>query len=168
MNRTRPFGPVLATATFAMAGGCGAARFEAPSSPASSPVIRFNAADIPWTDAPPGLPAGAKTAVLEGDPRKPGAFTMRLRLPAGARLNPHTHPADERVTVLSGSVRLGWGEKFDATRGKTFTAGAFYITPTPMPHFVWADEECVLQVTGQGPWGLTYIDAADAARVHPH
>jgi len=167
MNRTRPFRSALVAATFAIIGGCGAARSEAPSSLASSPVIRLNPADIPWTDAPAGLPAGAKTAVLEGDPRKLGAFTMRLRLPAGARLNPHTHPVDERITVLSGSVQVGWGEKFDPTKGKKFTAGAFYITPTPMPHFVWADEECVLQVTGQGPWGLTYIDPADAERVHP-
>ena len=98
-------------------------------------------------------------AVLEGDPRKPGFFTMRLKLPAGGRLEPHTHPADERVTVLSGSVRVGFGETFDPAKGKTFTAGAFYVNPTPMPHFVWTDEGCVLQVTGIGPWGLTYVDS---------
>ena len=115
-------------------------------------------------EASPTLPAGAKTAVLEGDPRKAGFFTMRLRLPAGARLNPHTHPADERVTVLSGSVHIGLGDKFDPSNGKTFTAGAFYITPTPTPHFVWTDEEAIVQVTGLGPWGLTYLDPADAPR----
>ena len=84
---------------------------------------------------------------------------MRLKLPAGGRLGPHTHPADERVTVLSGSVQVGFGETFDPAKGKTFTAGAFYVTPTPMPHFVWTDEGCVLQVTGIGPWGLKYVDS---------
>src|SRR4051794_16523884 len=95
---------------------CGATKSEAPASVPLAPVsstapagssasavapIRFNVADIPWGDAPPSMPAGAKIAVLEGDPRKPAFFTMRLKLPAGARLAPHTHPADERVTVVS-------------------------------------------------------------------
>jgi quercetin dioxygenase-like cupin family protein len=164
----RPERWLLVVAT--IVASCGAARSDpalpgAASPPASSAAtspsgqIRLNAADLEWKDAPPGLPSGAKTAVLEGDPRKPGFFTMRLKLPAGGRLEPHTHPADERVTVLSGSVRVGFGETFDPAKGKTFTAGAFYVNPMPMPHFVWTDEGCVLQVTGIGPWGLTYVDS---------
>jgi quercetin dioxygenase-like cupin family protein len=164
----RPERWLLVVAT--IVGSCGGARSD-PAAPggasssatgtaasSSSAPIRLNAADVIWKDAPPGLPSGAKTAVMEGDPRKAGFFTMRLKLPAGGRLEPHTHPADERVTVLSGSVHVGFGEKFDPAKGKTFTAGAFYVTPTPMPHFLWTDEECVLQVTGIGPWGLTYVD----------
>src|SRR5262245_54683666 len=127
----------------------------APAS--SSAPIRFNLADLQWRDAPPTMPAGSKIAVLEGDPRKPAFFTMRLQLPPGARLNPHTHPADERATVISGTVHVAFGEKFDATKGQTLGAGAFYVNPTPMPHFVWTDEGCVLQVTGIGPWGFTYV-----------
>jgi quercetin dioxygenase-like cupin family protein len=160
--------------------GCGGARIEpngapvvsSPSSSAALPAslaapIRLNAADVGWNDAPPTLPSGAKVAVLEGDPRKPGLFTIRLKLPAGGRLNPHIHPTDERVTVLSGSVQVGFGERFDPAKGKTYTAGAYYVTPTPTPHFVWADEECVLQVTGMGPWGLTFIEPADRERPLP-
>jgi quercetin dioxygenase-like cupin family protein len=128
-----------------------------PTSPTSAPV-RFNSAELSWRDAPPTMPAGAKVALLEGDPSKHAFFTMRLRLPAGARLNPHTHPADERATVISGSVHVAFGEKFDPTQGQTLSAGAFYLNPTPMPHFVWTDEGCVLQVTGVGPWGLNYVD----------
>jgi quercetin dioxygenase-like cupin family protein len=152
-----------------IAAGCRGTK-EDLASPASSSsssgasVLRFNEADIVWGDAPPTMPAGAKTAVLEGDPRKSGLFTMRLKLPAGARLPPHTHPADERVTVLSGSVHIGFGDTFDPSKGRAFTAGAFYVTPTPMPHFVWTDEGAVVQVTGLGPWGLSYLDAADAPR----
>jgi len=106
------------------------------------------------------MPHGAKVSVLEGDPRHAGFFTMRLDLPSGARLAPHTHPADERVTVIAGTVHVGLGDKFDAKGGKTFTAGAFYVNPTPAPHFVWTDEGCVLQITGLGPWGIHYLDAA--------
>ena len=106
------------------------------------------------------MPRGAKVAVLEGNPQKAGFFTMRLDLPPGARLEPHTHPADERVTVIAGTVHVGLGDKFDAKGGKTFTAGAFYVNPTPAPHFVWTDDGCVLQITGLGPWGIHYLDAA--------
>ena len=38
----------------------------------------FPAAKVKWTDGPASLPAGAKLAVLEGDPAKEGFFTMRL------------------------------------------------------------------------------------------
>jgi quercetin dioxygenase-like cupin family protein len=157
-----------ATVVFAsIAISCGGARPDAasaPSAPATSasvsPVVRLNLGDVVWNDAGPRMPPGAKVAVLEGDPKKESFFTMRLKLPPGARLPPHTHPADERVTVISGSVHLGFGEKFDTSKDKTITAGGFYVNPTPMPHFLWTDEECVLQVTGVGPWRLTPVDAA--------
>jgi quercetin dioxygenase-like cupin family protein len=41
--------------------------------------------------------------VLEGDPRKPGPFTMRVSFPDGYRIAPHFHPTAERVTVLQGT-----------------------------------------------------------------
>jgi quercetin dioxygenase-like cupin family protein len=110
------------------------------------------------------MPRGAKIAVLEGDPKKPAFFTMRVKLPAGARLGPHTHPADERVTVISGSIHVAFGDKFDPAAGKVFSAGAFYVNPTPMPHFIWAEEECVLQMTGIGPWSVNYLEPAGAPR----
>jgi len=47
--------------------------------------------DLKWMDAPPALPAGAKMAVLAGDPNKKGLFTVRLQTPAGYKVPPHTH-----------------------------------------------------------------------------
>ena len=43
----------------------------------------YPTAEIQWKDGPASLPAGAKVAVLEGDPTKEGFFTMRLLLPDG-------------------------------------------------------------------------------------
>jgi hypothetical protein len=45
---------------------------------------------IEWKPGPPSLPAGAKMAVLEGDPTKEGPFVMRLQAPAGYHIAPHT------------------------------------------------------------------------------
>src|SRR5437763_521494 len=73
---------------------------------------------IKWQTGPPSIPAGAMLAVLEGDPGKPGPFVMRLRLPRGYQIPPHTHPQPERLTVISGTFHIGMGEKFDKEKGK--------------------------------------------------
>src|SRR5262245_60019369 len=65
-------------------------------------IAVFSPESLKWADAPPVLPGGAKVAVLEGDPAKEGPFVMRVKLPDGYRIPPHTHPKQERVTVISG------------------------------------------------------------------
>jgi anti-sigma factor ChrR (cupin superfamily) len=81
------------------------------------------------------LPSGAQIVVLDGDPAKPGPFTIRLKIPAGYQIPPHTHPAAaERITVISGAVRLGIGEKFDASGGRELQAGGFAVVPAGVPH----------------------------------
>src|SRR5262249_14626957 len=63
--------------------------------------------DIKWGPAPPALPAGAKAAVLAGDPGKAGPFVIRAQLPDGYKVPPHWHPTDENVTVLKGTFMMG-------------------------------------------------------------
>src|SRR5687767_7634504 len=63
--------------------------------------------EIKWGPAPAVLPPGAEAAVLFGDPGKEGLFALRLKLPAGYSVPPHTHPVDEAVTVISGTFGLG-------------------------------------------------------------
>lgn len=122
--------------------------------------IRYAHDQIPWVAAPPSLPAGAQVAVLEGDPKSTGWFTMRVRLPAGAQLLPHWHPNVERVTVISGSIGLGLGERFDPAQLQLFKAGSYYVTPPGVAHFASTFEDAVLQVTTQGPWELKKLGVA--------
>jgi len=51
---------------------------------------------LKWQDGPPSLPPGAKFAVLEGDPAKPGPFVFRVKVPDGYRIPPHTHRTPTR------------------------------------------------------------------------
>ena len=67
--------------------------------------------EIKWGPAPAVLPAGAVAAVLFGDPSKEGLFALRLKLPEGYSVPPHTHPVDEAVTVISGTFSLGMGRR---------------------------------------------------------
>src|SRR4051794_129374 len=81
--------------------------------------------DIKWQDGPASLPKGAKMALLEGDPSKEGPFVMRAKLPDGYKIPPHTHLKDERVTVISGTLNLGMGGKFDEKEGMALPAGSY-------------------------------------------
>jgi len=119
---------------------------------------------VKWSEAPPFLPPGAKVARLEGDPGKEGPFVMRVKMPDGYRIPPHTHPKPERVTVLSGTFHVGMGDRFDPTKGKAMPAGSFGTWPAGMKHFVWAEGETVIQLHGVGPWTLAYVNPEDDPR----
>ena len=120
--------------------------------------------DVKWQDAPPSLPKGAKVAMLEGDPGKEGAFVMRAKMPDGYKIPPHTHKKDERVTVLSGTLYLGMGGKYDEKQGNALPAGSYARTPAGMKHFGWTKGETVIQINGEGPWTIEYVDPKDDPR----
>ena len=143
-----------------------AAVFAAPAQDdVKVPDHQFISADsLKWGDGPPSLPPGAKAVILEGNPAKPGPFTMRLKLPADYKIPPHTHPAIEHVTVLSGTLRIGTGDAFDSGKTTGIGAGGFAVMQTGVKHFVWCKEEVVLQAHSIGPWGITYVNAADDPR----
>jgi quercetin dioxygenase-like cupin family protein len=119
---------------------------------------------LTWKDGPPSLPPGAKFAVLEGDPTKPGPFVMRVMVPDGYRIPPHTHPKPERLTVISGTFYIGMGDTFDPTQGQEMPAGAYGTWPPGMKHFVWVKGETVVQLHGDGPWAINYVNPADDPR----
>lgn len=122
-------------------------------------------ADIKWKDGPGSLSAGAKFAVLEGDPAKEGPFVMRLWFPDGFKIAPHWHPKVERITVISGTFNLGMGDTFDASKTREMPAGTFGHWAADMRHFAWTKGETVLQLHGVGPWTITYVNPADDPRV---
>jgi quercetin dioxygenase-like cupin family protein len=118
-------------------------------------------AKVVWAPAPPILPPGAKAAVLEGDPTQAGPFTMRVSFPDGYRLAPHFHPVDERVTVIKGTFQLGMGDKFDAAALNSLPAGAYVSMRSGTRHFAQAKGATIVQINGEGPWKLTYVNPAD-------
>ena len=134
-----------------------------PAGPGMDPSL-FTPTQLKWTDGPPSIAPGAKMAILEGDPTKEGPFVMRLKLPDGYRVAPHTHPKPERVTVLSGTLHLGMGDKFDATKAKAMPAGSYGTWPPGMKHYAWVTGETVIQLHGNGPWVIEYLDPADDPR----
>lgn len=141
------------------------AQAEQEKEMASQPaMIMITPTDIAWADVPPALPPGAKIAVLEGDPFKPGPYSLRLKMPANYKIPAHWHTMIERVTVISGTMNAGMGDKLDIAQGKAFPAESFIFIPAKMNHFAWADEETIVQINGDGPFDIHYIDPADDPR----
>jgi hypothetical protein len=120
--------------------------------------------EIKWVDGPASLQKGAQMAVLEGDPAKEGVFTMRLRFPDDFDVKPHWHTQIEHVTVISGTLHFGMGEKFERAKTQPMPAGSFGFWPIGMRHFAYTEGETVLQLHGKGPWTITYVNPADDPR----
>ncbi len=121
----------------------------------------FTPADIQWVDGPANMPPGAKVALLEGNPAKPGYFAMRVRVPDGYRLMPHWHPNVERFTVISGTFHMGLGDTFSETGTHAMTAGSYGTVQAKVRHFGWAEGETEWQVTTLGPLKRFYVNPAD-------
>jgi len=140
---------------------------NAAAAQAAHPGI-FTPKDVTWGPGPDSLPPGAKLAVLEGDPGKSGEFTLRLDLPGGYKIPAHSHPTTENVTVISGEFHAGMGDKLDPSEGLTLPSGSFASLPAQMNHYAWTKGRTVIQVHGQGPFAVVYVNAADDPRNAKH
>jgi hypothetical protein len=120
-----------------------------------------NPSDIKWGDAPPSLPKGAKLAVLSGDPGKPGPFVIRLMAPAGYKLPPHWHAQTENLTVISGIFYLGSGDTMDPAHAHALKAGGYHYLPAKAHHYAFSKAPVIVQVHGDGPFDINYINPTD-------
>ena len=113
---------------------------------------------IDWKPCPPHLPPGCEITVLEGDPQAADLFTVRFQTDGGFYMPPHTHPKDERVTVITGKVAVAFGA--DATRAdaQVFGPGDYYVNARDAIHTVWADTTSIIQITGIGPWEADFVE----------
>jgi anti-sigma factor ChrR (cupin superfamily) len=134
---------------------------SASASFADDMKMPVNANDLKWGPAPAVLPKGAEATVISGDPSSDGPYVLRLKMPEGYKVPAHNHPTAEYVTVLSGNFHLGMGDKLDETKGIELTAGGYSEAPAKMNHYAWASSPVVIQVHGQGPFAITYVNPAD-------
>jgi quercetin dioxygenase-like cupin family protein len=120
-----------------------------------------NAKDLKWGPAPAAMPKGAEAAIISGDPSKDGPYVVRVKMPRGYKIPAHNHPATEYVTVLSGTFNLGMGDKLDEKKGMKLATGGYAEAPAKMNHYAWASSPTIIQVHGQGPFAINYVNPAD-------
>jgi quercetin dioxygenase-like cupin family protein len=131
----------------------------------NKPQLVITPDKLHWGAPPPGTQRGALFALLAGNPlRDGGAFTFRVKLPDGCKIPPHSHPVDENVTVLQGTLLLGKGETFDTKVAQELPAGSFSMMPKGVPHFAQAKGETIYQVNGVGPFDMNYVSPTDDPR----
>ncbi len=106
---------------------------------------------IVWEkDTEPGAPKGLMVAVVYGDPGKTEPYVVLVKFPAGSSFPLHTHPNVENVTVLRGTFGMTFGSS-EKSKGELLPPGSFVSVPANTSHFVWADKEVVLEISGIGP-----------------
>jgi len=112
---------------------------------------------IEWKD-PLGV-SGAKTAVLFGDPSKPGLYVMLIKWMPGNFSRPHFHPNDRFFMVVKGTWWVGTGRKFDPNNTVPMRAGTFVTHYAKQVHWDGAkDEEAIIFLSGEGPATTTRVE----------
>jgi len=106
-------------------------------------------ADIKWNE---NVRAGNRSAVLQGDPSKPGPYAMLLTWLPGHMSRPHIHPNDRFFMVISGTWWVGNGPNFDPEATVPMPAGTHVIHWAKGVHFDGAKTEpATILVWGEGP-----------------
>ena len=121
-------------------------------------IVAFTPLQVRWF-TPSYYTDGRERAQLFGDSSRGGAWTDRVRMPAGKRVLAHTHPQDELVTVIEGTWYVGKGTKFDSTELKGYPPGSFIVIPAGIAHFVEAkDGTVIVQLNGNGKFHTDYVE----------
>ncbi len=124
--------------------------------------------DIEWKPFA-AFPPAARLAIVVGEPVREGPYTIRVKLPHGTKMMPHSHPEDRMYTVISGIFYIGLGDNFDPEKLQAYPPGSVIILPGNTSHFHWAKSgDYITQVTAIGPLGLEYINANDDPRSGNH
>jgi hypothetical protein len=131
---------------------------------ASAASARAQQAALEWGPAPPSLPPGARMAIVSGDPRKLGPFTIQLDLPDGFTVAPHFHPTDEHQTVLRGEIGHGLGDTVNAHAIHWLHRGESGALPAKVHHYAVARGRTIVIVRSTGPFVVTYVRPEDDPR----
>jgi hypothetical protein len=108
---------------------------------------------------------GAEMAVGCGDPdKKGGLYVIRIRSKGEVKVPPHWHVSDEHLTVLEGPFWIGSGEQFDASKLREMKLGAHAMMPAGVRHFGLAKAAMVIEVFGETPVVVNFVNPDDDPR----
>jgi quercetin dioxygenase-like cupin family protein len=104
--------------------------------------------EIVWQDNA----EGPDFAFIVGNPQQPGFYVVRARFAPGVMSQPHSHPGDRHVTVISGTWWAGKGSTFDPNATTPLGPGSYMLHPAGEVHFDGAkDVEAIVEIKGMGP-----------------
>jgi quercetin dioxygenase-like cupin family protein len=125
------------------------------------PFVRVKFDELTWKPTE-GNTLGVETAVVEGDPSKPGYYLTVNHFPAGVMSRPHYHPDERYIIVLRGTWYTDEGETFRPTQAVPLKPGDFMRHPKGGPHYDGAlDEDTWVAISGYGPTKATVLDGGE-------
>jgi hypothetical protein len=141
--------PLAVAAAYLLGAAKEPARLPAPRPDLNPAALAYTLPDnIKWTSSP----AGNSTAVLYGDPNKPGLYIVLNKWSAHHNSRPHFHPNDRYITVLCGTWWVNTGAKYDPDHMVPMPAGSFVRHFGKQIHYDGAkDGDTVLEIVGEGP-----------------
>lgn len=121
--------------------------------------IKFD--ELKWKPTE-GNTLGVETAVVEGDPSKPGYYLTINHFPAGVMSRPHYHPDERYVIVLRGTWYTDEGNVFQPAKAVPLKPGDFMRHPKGGPHYDGAiNEDTWVAISGYGPTKATVVDGGE-------
>jgi quercetin dioxygenase-like cupin family protein len=125
------------------------------------PFVRVQFDKLTWRPTE-GNTLGVETAVVEGDPSKPGYYLTINHFPAGVMSRPHYHPDERYIIVLRGTWYTDEGQVFRPKETVPLKPGDFMRHPKGGPHYDGAlDEDTWVAISGYGPTKATVIDGGE-------
>ena len=131
------------------AGADSAAREPALAVPHKDPSLK-------WGPCPPFIPAGCQIAVLHGDPGKANADVF-FKVPANFEIPNHWHTSAERMTLVSGELKV----TYDGQQPVTLKPGMYAYGPAKLAHKASCakGDPCVLLIAFESPLDAIPVDA---------
>jgi len=151
--------PVLFLVTAALlAQAAEAGKAKAAHKGSAKKAVVWPAPDFKWepvADSPPGVMG----VTLWGDPTK-GAFGAIWKFPPGFSAPLHTHSADLKVAIISGTVIHGPEGKPEVR----LPAGSYLFAPSGYRHTTACDQasECVFFIEGKGKFDIKMVEKEKA------
>lgn len=109
---------------------------------------------LAWRRAAPGV----ELAIAEGYPGTAGTrFTMMLRFEDGSWIPPHWHNVEKVLTVISGELLLGEGDRPDAGATRRFGPGSVIVIPAERRHYEGGAGKTLVSLTAIGPFQTSMV-----------
>ena len=143
----------------AIVAGPGEQLVPVPTAESNREIMRVNLDKVEFRPADPSNDLGVQTAIIEGDPAKPGYYLVVNRFPPGVMSRPHFHRDERHVLVIKGLWYTGEGEAFTPDKTVPLKAGDYMRHAAGRFHYDGAlEEEAVVAISGYGPSSTTVFD----------
>ena len=115
-----------------------------------------------WIDGVTYAPVANATkmdaAFVVGAPNQPGLYTIRVHLKDGGLMPPHSHPDDRIITVVSGTLHYGFGDKADPAATTAYPTGSVFLAKANAPHYAIGKGDVIYQESGTAPTGTKWVE----------